>query len=411
MVIFKMVENEMLKKYFFQLEVSLKAKLESSITARRKFIYEISRIGSRIFDKNWSTSWTTVFVPFEILNAMNVSGMFVEFFGAMLSGANMARKYFELAENTGYSTDSCSYHRTIIGAAQDGLIPEPDVLIGANIPCIGGVKALKRVGEMFNKDIFILNVPIEVTADSIDYLVKQYEQMIDFIEVETGRKLDYHKLEQSIKYNNQAREYLVEANELCKNVPSPSISNDLKNFIMFVLLQGTKEGVEVAKIYRDEFLHKVNNGIHGLPNEKYRLLWIQNRIQFKTDLVEVLEEKYGANIVIDELNHIWWEPMDESDPLRSLAYRMITHPIVGPVERRLKTLKQLATEYKVNGAVNPAHWGCRQSSGARVLFKDALQQVGIPLIHLDVDCVDERNYSSGQILTRLEAFMEMLTHF
>ncbi|MFX0026834.1 MAG: hypothetical protein ACFE8M_10495 [Candidatus Hermodarchaeota archaeon] len=30
-------------------------------------------------------------------------------------------------------------------------------------------------------------------------------------------------------------------------------------------------------------------------------------------------------------------------------------------------------------------------------------------MHLDVDCVDERNYSHGQILTRLEAFMEMLT--
>jgi len=69
----------------------------------------------------------------------------------------------------------------------------------------------------------------------------------------------------------------------------------------------------------------------------------------------------------------------------------------------------LAKEYSVNGAINPAHWGCRQSGGARVLFKEALQKVGVPLIHLDVDCVDERNYSHGQILTRLEAFMEMLT--
>ncbi|KKK60129.1 hypothetical protein LCGC14_3027460, partial [marine sediment metagenome] len=26
----------------------------------------------------------------------------------------------------------------------------------------------------------------------------------------------------------------------------------------------------------------------------------------------------------------------------------------------------------------------------------------------DIDCVDERNYSSGQIMTRLEAFMEII---
>jgi benzoyl-CoA reductase/2-hydroxyglutaryl-CoA dehydratase subunit BcrC/BadD/HgdB len=43
-----------------------------------------------------------------------------------------------------------------------------------------------------------------------------------------------------------------------------------------------------------------------------------------------------------------------------------------------------------------------------VLFKDALQKIDIPLIHLDVDCVDERNYTQGQIMTRLEAFLEML---
>ncbi|MFW9780819.1 MAG: 2-hydroxyacyl-CoA dehydratase subunit D [Candidatus Heimdallarchaeota archaeon] len=404
-----MVDNSMLKQYFFQLEATLKKKIDSKLTARRKFVYEIARIGSRIFDDNWSIGWTTVFVPYEILNSMNVSGMFVEFFGAMLSGAGLSQKFFEIAESKGYSTDSCSYHRTIIGAAMDGLLPEPDVLIGASIPCNGGVKALKRIGEIFNKEVFILNIPIEVTSKSVDYLAEEYNQMIDYIEENTGRKLDYQKLKKAIEYNNQARDYLIEVNNLCKNVPSPSNSNDLKNFIMFVLLLGTKEGIEVAKLYRDEFQGRINNNLIGLSKEKYRLLWIQNRIQFKTDLLDILEEKYGANVVIDELNHIWWDPLDESDPLRSIAYRMITHPLVGPVERRLKVLTQLAKEFKVNGAINPAHWGCRQSAGARALFKEALQKVGVPLIHLDVDCVDERNYSHGQILTRLEAFMEMLT--
>ncbi len=102
--------------------------------------------------------------------------------------------------------------------------------------------------------------------------------------------------------------------------------------------------------------------------------------------------------------------MDENDPLRSLAKRMITHPLVGPAERRIKILMQLAKDYKIDGAINPAHLGCRQSSGARALMKDSLQKIGIPLIDLDVDCVDERNFSQGQILTRLEAFMELLTH-
>ncbi|KKN55221.1 hypothetical protein LCGC14_0584560 [marine sediment metagenome] len=405
-----MAKTEMLKLYFENLEMGLKAKLVQKVTARRKFIYEIGRIGSRMFNENWSIGWTTVFVPFEILNSMNVSGMFVEFFGAMLAGAGISRKYFEVAESKGYSTDSCSYHRAIIGAAIDGLVPEPDVIIGASIPCNGGVKTLMRLGEIFNKEVFILNIPIEVTSDSIAYLVDQYEQMVEYIENETGCKLDFEKLKQSIRYNNQSREFVLEMQELCKNVPSPAKPNDLKNFIMFNLLQGTKEGVEVAKTYRDEFQHKVKNGIPGVIDEKLRLLWIQNRVQFKTDIIDRLEKDHNANVVIDEFNHIWWKPMDENDPLRSLARRMITHPIVGPVERRIKVMTQLATDYKVNGAINPSHWGCRQTLGARGLFKDALQKISVPLINLDLDCVDSRNFSKGQVLTRLEAFMEMLIH-
>ncbi len=405
-----MVKTEMLNAYFTNLVDALKKKLDTKVTARRKFVYEIGNIGKRIFDDNWSIGWTTVFVPYEILNAMNVSGMFVEFFGAMLSGAGISRKYFEIAESKGFSTDCCSYHRAIIGAALDGIIPKPDVLIGASIPCNGGVKALKRIGEIFNKEVFILNIPIDVTEDSVDYLVEQYEEMIKYVEVETGRKMDMAKLKQSIKFNNQAREYLLKVNDLCKNVPSPSNSDDLKNFIIFILLSGTKEGVEVAKTYAEEFQDRVDNGILGIPNEKHRLLWVQNRIQFKTDLLNVLEEDYGANVVLDELNHIWWDKMDENDPLRSLAYRMITHPLVGPVDRRIKVLTQMTKDYKIDGAINPAQWGCRQSLGAKALFKSAFQDIGVPFINLDVDCVDERNYTRGQVLTRLEAFMEMLSN-
>jgi benzoyl-CoA reductase/2-hydroxyglutaryl-CoA dehydratase subunit BcrC/BadD/HgdB len=137
-------------------------------------------------------------------------------------------------------------------------------------------------------------------------------------------------------------------------------------------------------------------------------MWIQNRIQFKTRLLEHLEENYGANVVIDELNQVHWDVMDEDNPLEGLAVRMITHPFNGPIKRRLDTLKRLALEYKIDGAINPTHWGCRQSCGARTLFRDALQEIGVPVINLDVDCVDERNFSEGQVLTRLEGFMEML---
>jgi benzoyl-CoA reductase/2-hydroxyglutaryl-CoA dehydratase subunit BcrC/BadD/HgdB len=400
--------STMLKDYFTDLEAGLSAKLDQKVTARRTFIHEIARIGIRMFDPAWSTAWTTVFVPFEILNAMGVSGLFIEFVGAMLAGAGLGKPFFERAEQEGYSTDGCSYHRTIIGAALNGMLPEPDLLIAASFPCNGGVKALERIGELYHKDVFIINSPYNDTPEAIDYLVGQYERLIGFVKEKTGRDLDDEKLKQAIRYNNEGREYLIEALELCKQVPSPANSDDWKNFVINVLLNGTPEGVNVARTYRDELQKRVEDGIAGVPGEQHRLLWVQNRMQFKTDLIEILEKQYTANVVIDELNYVYWDPLDESDPLRSLATRQIRHPLVGPVDRRLRYLVQMAREFKVDGVINPSHWGCRQSAGVRGLFKDAFQAIGIPLIHLDVDCVDERNYARNQVLTRLEAFMELL---
>ena len=171
---------------------------------------------------------------------------------------------------------------------------------------------------------------------------------------------------------------------------------------MYILLNGTEAGVEVAKAYRDEFKDRIENEIVGLPGEKYRLLWVQNRIQFKNNLIDILEQKFKANLVIDELNHIWWSPLDESDPLRSLAYRNATHPLLGSLERRIQLLVQLAQEFKVDGVIHPTHWGCRQSNGSTRLIKDYFKHRGIPVLVLDGDCVVRTNSSEGQIQTRLQ---------
>jgi benzoyl-CoA reductase/2-hydroxyglutaryl-CoA dehydratase subunit BcrC/BadD/HgdB len=83
-------------------------------------------------------------------------------------------------------------------------------------------------------------------------------------------------------------------------------------------------------------------------------------------------------------------------------------PFVGSVQRRLELLRVMAADYRVDGAVNPCHWGCRQGTGARGLIEEGLKEAGVPVLNLEVDCLDERSFSEGQVRTRLEAFMEML---
>jgi benzoyl-CoA reductase/2-hydroxyglutaryl-CoA dehydratase subunit BcrC/BadD/HgdB len=174
------------------------------------------------------------------------------------------------------------------------------------------------------------------------------------------------------------------------------------------LFLGTKTAVEIAQAYKEEFTARIDNGIQGVPDEKLRLLWIQNRIQFNSPLIEMLEKEYRANIVSDELNDIYWDPIDPEDPYTGLARRAISIPLNGSIQGRIKHLRKLARAYTLDGAINPCHWGCRQGTGARGLISDGLKEIGVPVLNLEVDCVDKRNFAEGQLRTRIEAFVEML---
>jgi benzoyl-CoA reductase/2-hydroxyglutaryl-CoA dehydratase subunit BcrC/BadD/HgdB len=197
--------------------------------------------------------------------------------------------------------------------------------------------------------------------------------------------------------------------DLARAVPTPARRNDLVNlaFIMS-LLMGTGSGEELARVYRDEFARKVKAGVPGVPGERMRLLWFQNRVQFRNPLAQMLEEEFKAAVVIDELNQINWDPIDPDDPFESIAARTLASPLCGSVDRRIDDLKRLVRDYRADGVIHPCHWGCRQGTGARGMIEEGLGKEGIPVLNLEVDCIDPRNFSEGQLRTRLQAFVEMI---
>src|SRR5271157_449137 len=399
-------------QYFQMLESRIDAKIRKTPdkpNARRKFALEIAKLGIRLYSGEHRVAWCGVVAPFDMLSAMNVTSCFVEFVGAMLAATGNVGMFLEESEHAGFGADTCGYHRAVIGAALKGLMPVPDVMIATTCPCTGGLAAMENLARMFNKELFVLDVPSSDTPESVQYLANQYKDMIRFIGSRTGESLDEGKLRKAIEKSNRARELMVEVYRLAENVPSPSNGRSLANFgIVMALFLGTDAGIQIAQAYRDEFEEMIRNGQSGVPEEKVRLLWLQNRIQFKNPLIKMLEQEYQASIVIDELNDITWEAIDTADPFTGIAKRTITMPLNGEINRRLNHVRHLSKAYKIDGAINPCHWGCRQGTGARGLIQAGLKELGIPVVNLEVDCVDTRNFAEGQLRTRLEAFMEML---
>ena len=401
----------MMYDYFKSMKDGISQSIDQNpdrVNARKKYVRQIFALGEKLYTENEKIAWCGVTVPFDLLHSMGVTSCFVEFIGAMLASTATASEFIIEAEDSGYAPDSCAYHRAVTGAMLKNIMPEPDFIIGTSSPCTAGLAVMENMARTFKKDFFILNVPQNNSKQAIKFLADQLEEMSRFISAHTNIPLSMEKLGTALELFNEASLILKDIYDLAKQIPSPVDNKLLADFGTVVgLLMGTKEGVEICQAFKDELDQRIKNNQIDASKEKIRLMWIQNRIQYKFPIEKMIED-LGGKIVVDELNDVTWEPMDPDNPFESIAKRIITIPFSLGVDARIAHMQQLAKEYKLDGAINPCHWGCRQGTGARGLTTKGLKDVNVPVLNLEIDCIDSRNLAQGQIETRLEAFTEML---
>jgi benzoyl-CoA reductase/2-hydroxyglutaryl-CoA dehydratase subunit BcrC/BadD/HgdB len=76
-----------------------------------------------------------------------------------------------------------------------------------------------------------------------------------------------------------------------------------------------------------------------------------------------------------------------------------------PNDERLDDIVNLAQEYQVDGVIHYNLQFCRTYANEAVKVERRLEEAGIPLLRLETDYSDE---DTGQLKTRIEAFLEMI---
>lgn len=148
-------------------------------------------------------------------------------------------------------------------------------------------------------------------------------------------------------------------------------------------------------------------------NHTVRILLVGGEID-DPQLVEVIESQ-GGLVVADSLGYgsrsIWKDVNPDDDPLTALArYQVMERPadprIFGTTFARNDYVRHMAGEFTVDGVVSVRlpqcdHWGFEQVNLAKCLKKNH-----IPHLALEVEYMLG---STGQIRTRVQAFMESIT--
>src|SRR4030042_6057188 len=268
---------EFFDKTIKDLENTIKAN-PGSYNSRKKYDLAISRSVRELYSGSNPVAWCGIVVPFELLRVMGVSFSFIEIIGMMLASLGIVGDFLEESEHAGYAPDTCGFHRSAMGAVMKGVVPEPDFLIATTTPCSGSLTIIENFSKIFNKDLFVLQVPRSLSRQNVRFLADKIHDMVRFVSRHTGNSLNENLLRETIEKTNRAREYLKEVFKLAQHVPSPTNGRDLKDvgFAMH-LIYGTDDAIEVANSYMEEFSSRIASASGDQIDEKIRLMWIADR--------------------------------------------------------------------------------------------------------------------------------------
>lgn len=365
-------------------------------------------------------AWTMAICPKEILLAMDVESVMVEQHSASLAGKGEVVKFLQVTEAKGYSGDSCTYHRAFLGyafAEEPLMIPKPDFILATTNPCDGASRSCIPVAEVFDIPYIFLDTPRNTRLggpeDIADYMVEYYqfqlEQLITFLEGLSNKKLDPERLRHTCELSRQANALWREISDLRKAIPCPmGVVDELVDIYPIFQSAGTQPAIDIYQRLKAEVEERVAKGIGVIDEEKYRLLWLGTPLWPDMEFLRYFEQ-FGAVLVKSDLDLAYYGELDPAKPLESISRKMIAEFLNGILENRIELVKNLVRDYKIDGVVIFAHWGCRQYGGGHRAVKDAVsEEFGIPCLMLEGDSIDPRNNDPQEIRDKTEGFIELL---
>lgn len=344
----------------------------------------------------------SIFVPCEMTQEVGLVPYSAEAFSCYLSASYCEGCCIQKAEEEGISDTLCSYHRTFLGAAEAGLLRAPKCIVYTNVTCDANLLTFRRMAELYHVPSFFIEVPVEVSDSSVDYVEKQMRDLKSFLEKTTGKKISESALCDRVARSKRSLETFEKIQKIKaeKYVPTDIVTPFYAAMTSNLLL-----GSEGEEKYVNLALQDVQN---AGPKRGKHIFWMHTIPYYSQAVKDVFLFQESAQIVADELSMVCTPDFDPSNPYRAMAGRLVYNAMNGPAQRRIDRGIENARTAKADGVIWFNHWGCKRTLAISETAKHRFEESGIPALVIDGDGCDKSKEGEGQISTRIGAFMEML---
>lgn len=366
-------------------------------------------------------AWITSGGPVEPLIVMDVIPVYPENHGAMIGASKMGIDLCEKSEEMGYSRDLCSYARTDIACSPInggpiGGLPKPDMLICCNNICGTVLKWYEIQARYYDVPLFILDTPFchtEFSIEAKEYVKKQINEYLKFLEMVCDKQFDYDRMKQVGQLSLKGQRLWQAVLDTTVHQPAPMSAFDaFFHLALIVTLRGTQIVVDYYSSLLDEMRERITSGISAVHNEKYRLLWDNIPIWYRTRWLSEKFASHDACLVADTYTSAWCSSLkyvNEGNFLDSMADGYTKIYLNIGVDKMAEHVIEMIDKYNANGIVMHSNRSCKPYSfGQYDILKIVKEKRDIPALVIEADMVDERSFSESQIETRIDAFMEVL---
>lgn len=286
-----------------------------------------------------------------------------------------------------------------------------DVIIGETT-CDGKKKMYELLNEL--KDTYVLQLPQGQNRPySGEIWYQEVKMLKEYLEKKFDIEITEEALREAVKKRNALRRAITEMYELQANVPPAMKGTQM----MLTLMSGS------FKFNQDEYIEGVRNLVEKAKADyaagKSTVSAKDKRILLTgcptggviQKIGMVIENNGGVVVCLDDCSGERTNRMlvDENadDILRAISdrYLEINCSVMSPNLGRLENTQAMIEKYKVEGVIEVVLQACHTFNVEAAKMQRMVEDMGIPYMKLETDY---STADSGQLETRISAFLEML---
>jgi benzoyl-CoA reductase/2-hydroxyglutaryl-CoA dehydratase subunit BcrC/BadD/HgdB len=325
-----------------------------------------------------------------------------------------SERYYDLITHWGHPYHTCSSQKGVMGMVLDDLF-EFDVITTPTAPC-DNTYASYPFFKYKDIPLVITDMPFIREEKSYEFYAEQIKIALNEIGKIIGQEPDFDKIKKALDIENQSLKHELELFELKKSVPCPleSMTNPMSAAVE-VFMAGRPEKLQ----YYEEILNLAKRRYKNKESpieEQIRSVWPYMNIFFDLGLCEWLDREIKMSILFDIFTYNLFESVDlssEDKMFNGMARKAMNFPMIKQsidfYDNFIPEFINITKEFKADCGIFTSHLGCKQFGSIPQLLREALRdELGIPLLIIDIDVGDKRFASIKTVKDKIRMFANTL---